>query len=661
MNFNDKNTIKLLGILITITIIAISAGLFYFSTPNAINVIDFKDKTVEEVKTWINENKLEDQVDLIYQYSEDHEKNTVISQSIMANEVLDKDSTLTIEISNGPDPDLLILLPSLPDMSKDEIIKFFEDNKFTDVTYEYVTSTTISKDSFIEINVDDLEVRRSEMIIVTISIGEENVGVELTMPDFSDYSQENIKAWANTNNITVTFKTVVSTAVDEGKVISQSIKAGEMIKTGDSVTVEISGGQGVEIPNLKKQTQEEVEEWAKENDIAVDFINYYADSTEKGKVISTTPSSGTLTSNATLKVYISLGSVVIPDFVDKKEADVIDWLETTNDSIYSKDNHITYEIKKDDSSNKEPGTILSTNPTKNSVVKLATKVTITVANTKSVQVDSKSNITVDELKTYLEGLEMKLGTQTSSVYHDTISKGKVVRSDSGSKLVGTTINYTVSKGVFEHSSSYSSLSSCQSTVNTAHSQGASGYSCTSTEVYSDTVAKGSIISQGKSSSNSKVYEFKISKGPESVSIKSYAGTLEATFRNEITGKGFIPGTRTEAYSDTVEKGYIISNDNGNLKPGSTINYTVSLGKKETEVSGYTILDLSTKAVQNNPEQTKINIENYLINDRGVPADQVRVTIEAPVGGISEGLLFEYPEAGTYKSDYIFIVKISNGE
>ena len=191
------------------------------------------------------------------------------------------------------------------------------------------------------------------------------------MPDFSDWAKANIKAWADTNNITVTFKTESSESIASGKVIFQSVKAGETIQTGDKISITLSSGKGIVLKDFSGKKKEDVEAWAKENNAKVEYISYYADSTEKDKIISTTPKSGNITASTTVKVYLSLGSVKTIDFIGKKENDVKKWLdEQINKNIYDKNNYIQLKVLTDNTSDKEAGTIIKTSPAKDETIKL---------------------------------------------------------------------------------------------------------------------------------------------------------------------------------------------------------------------------------------------------------------------------------------------------
>lgn len=663
INFKDKSTITLMVILAVVSVMTIGIGAYYLlSEPAGIKVEDFKNKQVQDVMSWVDANKLkEEQIEYIYQYDEEIAKDTVISQSIQAEEILKKDGKISFTVSKGADPDLMVTLPDFTQMTKEEISQFFEQNKFTDVTFEYTTDKKIKKDGFIKINIEGTEARRGDLIIVTISVGETNVGIDITMPDFKDSTRANIKAWGETNNITITFKTESSDTIAEGKVISQSVNAGETIQTGSKVTIVLSAGKGITLTNLAGKTKEEVEAWVKESGAKVDYISYYADGTAEGKVISTTPGSGTVATGTTIKVYMSLGSVKAIDFTGKKEADVKTWVDTINKSIYDKNNYIKYKIVTDNTSDKAAGTILKTSPAKTETIKLAGTLTITVAGTKTVSVESKSNITVDELKKYLEGIGMKLGSKSSEVYSDTIAKDKVVRNDSGSKAAGSTINYTTSLGIYNPQKTEfenKTQSAVQALLNEAKGKEAGNWSFTAGERVFSSNPKENTVSC--SVANKKV-TCTISKGA-GVTVKNYVGNdkpcnLESC---DVDGLKII-----QIYKESNEpQGRVIAQDIASgtkVEEGTKITLTLSKGPQPTDPPETLIeipnLNLDFLSVPGDYDKAQTNIKNALTKAGFTNIDVIKLTGEDNPNGYV-GIIKEYsPASGKVPADTKIVVKI----
>ena len=107
-----------------------------------------------------------------------------------------------------------------------------------------------------------------------------------------------------------------------------------------------------------------------------------------------------------------------------------------------------------------------------------------------------------------------------------------------------------------------------------------------TQEGSDTVDEGKVISQSPDANEeveegSKV-DFVISLGPDTTPVPDLTGMTESEARSALTDAGF-GMSRDEAYSDTVDKGYVISwNPSGSQESGTEITVVISLGPEESE-------------------------------------------------------------------------------
>ena len=141
MDFSSKKTRSLLITVAALLVVTIAAGIYYLNTDAAITVLAFTGETKEDVQSWMSKNKLSDsRVSFEYQYDETAAQDSVISQSIAEGKTLSVKDVLVITLSNGPDPDKEVTLPDFTGKSQDEVSKWFDDNLFTNVTYEFMTS-----------------------------------------------------------------------------------------------------------------------------------------------------------------------------------------------------------------------------------------------------------------------------------------------------------------------------------------------------------------------------------------------------------------------------------------------------------------------------------------------------------------------------------------
>lgn len=586
INFRDKKTIGLMiaaGILILLT--ATIVAIFFLFPAKKIEIPDFTNKTKAEVETWITENELSlDQVLLAYEYNETIMKDQVLTQSIVGGETLKKDDILTITLSNGSDPDLIVTLPDFKDMTHDQIEAWFTENKFSDVTYEYIPDPKIKKDYFIKSNITETEIRRSTPVLISISVGTESVGIEIAMPDFKDYTKANIQAWGKTNNVTITFKEEASETIASGKVISQDPKSGSTIKTGGKITVTLSTGKGATAIKFDGKTKKDVDAWAKTNNIKISYQETYDNKVANGVVISNTPNSGLMKSGSTMTVKISIGKPSVENYTNKSKDSFNSYIEGLNKKSANL-KVVVNEVESD----KAQGTIIeqiinSKTVSGSTTVDTGTTITIKVAKLQSKNVESKAGSSYDDFKKYVEGLGMKVGSKGTDRYSD-YTPGYIVSNDTGSKPVGTSINYVLSKGKYDPDVATfdgKTTSDAKALIDSANGIGA-GWTITFSAPEQNTSVKSGLTFG--CTKGSKTVSCKVSKGsPITVELKE--NMSESDFISYIKGLGLTANKTGAEYSDTIGSNNIIRNQTGsNFWPGQTIDYTISLGKDPATQTG----------------------------------------------------------------------------
>ena len=338
----DKLLLGLTVVLLLVTgvsasLIVVKAGEFFFKKAE-IEVIDFTNLTESEIRDWYEkEFDTSNGLEFIEEYSEDVSEGKVISQDPLSGEKITVDSGLKIVLSKGKDPNKTFNLPDFvtEKMTKKDAEDFFEKNGFTNVNYAYkiIEDEDIAKDVIVDINRTGA-VKRSDMIIVTLSAGDDEDLVEVIVPDFEAYSVQEAKEWGSANSITVNFDYVFSNTHEAGKIISQSVGEGEVLKGGSSLTLKVSKGKGITIADLLNKTVDQVKTYASENGFVLDIQYAYSDSIKEGLVISSSPDSGGLLAKGdTLVIVVSAGvdpdnvRVDIEDYAGKSEAELLAYLK----------------------------------------------------------------------------------------------------------------------------------------------------------------------------------------------------------------------------------------------------------------------------------------------------------------------------------------------
>lgn len=198
----------------------------------------------------------------------------------------------------------------------------------------------------------------------------------------------------------------------------------------------------------------------------------------------------------------------------------------------------------------------------------------------------------DQAKTELENMGLKI-YQSATEFSDEYEQGQIINQDIpvGDMVdEGTMVRVTVSSGKNE-----------EDTEETVTVPQVTGYTDTAAigmltdagldynREYenSDTVAEGTVIRQSPESGASVAGGTKVtivvSQGRQSVAVPNLKNMTESGARKALEEKGLQCGTVNSDYSDTVEEGKVIDQSEAAGKTvysGTTVNITVSLGKKE---------------------------------------------------------------------------------
>lgn len=229
--FSNKTNI----ILVVVLIVLLGAGGFFaynvLKEP-ALKAIDFTNMSESEIIAWANENGCADKIEFKHEFDSTVKKDYVIYQSIKEGDEIN--DTIMIIISDGEDVAGKVEIPVSNFKTKDEIEAWFKDNNFINVTYEFVSDET--KTNFEIISVEPTLAKPEDLVIVKVC-----QGTLVEVPDLSHYSDGEINTWSKENNIKVIFEYKTSESA-KGAILSQSIKAGEKVSEGSSITLVISSG-----------------------------------------------------------------------------------------------------------------------------------------------------------------------------------------------------------------------------------------------------------------------------------------------------------------------------------------------------------------------------------------------------------------------------------
>lgn len=290
----DKKPVNVKLIVIILAIVLAIAGLVLFLVLRpTIEVRDFVGTNAAEVKAWIKQNDIESQgVIFREEYSFDYDEGYIIYQSIEPDKKIRKNTKMDFTVSMGADPDELISVPDIETMYKDELQEWVKQNKLTKTKIMSQYSDTVEDGAVIsyEFKGSDADTfTRSSILNINVSKGPAPAGT-VTVEDFVKQDFSVVEAWGKKNKVEIIKTTKYDDKVLKDIVISQSIEAKKTVKEGESLTVVVSLGKGVVVPDFTTMSNSDIDDWLKDNASYVKVKEMY--SNEAGYIIEQSIASG---------------------------------------------------------------------------------------------------------------------------------------------------------------------------------------------------------------------------------------------------------------------------------------------------------------------------------------------------------------------------------
>ncbi|MBR3365269.1 MAG: PASTA domain-containing protein [Solobacterium sp.] len=225
---------------ITAASAAVAGSIWLIRSNQSTEIPDFTGQYRLDVERWAKDKNInENQLVFTYRYDEIGENDTVLSQNPAGGERLAEDEKFTVTLSRGADPNVEFTMPDFSGKTGKEIRKWFDDNKFLHVEYlyEYTEDETVSEGGFISSEpAAGAKLKRSANVSVHLYTKQLQ---EVTVPDLSGYSLNNIRAWADENRISLNIEYVESDTEPDSRITAVSVEPGTVIHTGDRITVTV--------------------------------------------------------------------------------------------------------------------------------------------------------------------------------------------------------------------------------------------------------------------------------------------------------------------------------------------------------------------------------------------------------------------------------------
>lgn len=325
-----------------------------------VKVPNFEGKELAQVRQWTDEHKVSLKVKQVYHF--DKAPNIIIRQAIK-NQKIKKGSQLQVEASLGPDPNEPLQLPDFQNMKVEAAKRWLKDQKAENLTLLEEYSETVPAGSFLKFEITSKDVKkedyqRQHKAKLYYSKGKEVFEKDITMPDLTGKAKEEAQEWAKKNDVTLKMEETDSEQVELGKVISQSVTKETKIAKKDTVTITVSTGKAVIVPDFSQFTSEEAA--AQGSDLQIQVKQVFHETVPYGRFISQTIASGQKYTDKeekpTIQVYYSLGRPYIKDLRENTlEGDL---QKVFFEEYQSKGANITYQVYYVDSASAK-GTVVN--------------------------------------------------------------------------------------------------------------------------------------------------------------------------------------------------------------------------------------------------------------------------------------------------------------
>lgn len=394
-------------------------------------VLDFINKDYSEVLAWTEKNNID--LNTLHEFSDTVEYNHVIMQNYGIDKLVSEIKTFTVTISDGPNENKEIVVPNFTGFKFDDVMKYIEENHLSNVEIEFIISDK-ERDTVIE-QVGSGTMRRNDLIKFVFSYGEE---IETTeVKDLKGLSLFQATTYLKRYGIKYNLEYEFNDKVKRGYVISQD-KVGEVV---ENITLKISKGKEITVPNFSKMSTTEIAKWATSNNIKIKYESVYNKDYENGKFIKASANENDkIEEGSEIVITLSKGSIIMPEITNISEF-----------KLWATSNNIHYEENLEFSTTIKSGELINVTPKAGEKITENDTIVLTISKGKSVTTPNLIGLTKYEITNKCKSIGLtctfKYGGLTEGTKKDvSISQSK----KSGLTVAeGTNITVTLSSGIVE--------------------------------------------------------------------------------------------------------------------------------------------------------------------------------------------------------------------
>jgi len=476
--------------------------------PQEDKIVSYTNESYQTLNEWAEKNDIT--LVATYEYNDEIEKGNVISIDAKEGTLVKDVKVINVIISDGPDYDKVVVVPSMVGWNVDEVSKFVKDNHMIGVVIQYQISSDL-KDTVITQSSNG-DIRRSQEFILTLSLGTEaEIPTDVKMIDLTNMTMFDATLWLKKNNIKYTVEYEFSNKIERNIVIKQNKAKDENVNiVNDSIILTISKGKAIVVPDLITMTVKDITDWIVNNKLKVSFAEVYDTTVEVGKVISANVTKGQeIEVNTLINVTVSKGQIKMETFATL--TDFKTWANKYN---------IAYNEAYEYSNSIAKGSVISYSYNVNDIIDPDAIIYIKVSLGKAITLPSFIGKSKTDATNTCNSIGIRCSFVTGSytsyavniVYSQ--SKGQGVKVASGAS-----ITLTISKGVPTTKTLYIqqnwlSIGNADSTITSLRTQFANNYpgvnftfkTVKDNTLSSGMISKSSLTNHGSSVTQGQTYE-----------------------------------------------------------------------------------------------------------------------------------------------------------
>ena len=307
-----------LGSILAVGLIALI--ILFISIVKVPNLVDVD---LNQAKAWATNNNIN--LIIKQEFSLEKDENIILNQEKTKGTYLFKGGTFELVISKGANPDEKIKVPNILYMSIADLNDWVSKNKLSNVELQMAFSDSKSKDKVISYKfMDDFvnasNFTRKDGLIIKISKGKASLSKSIVVPDFKSSDLYAVKDWAEENGVFIYYAYTTHPKKAKDMIIKQSIKENTKISKEQAITVTVSLGKSVKVPDFSKMSIEQAKSYTA---LKLNIKAVYSYAKEYGALISQSVKEGTyVTSSKTLTIIYSEGKPFIMSLKGASKKDV---------------------------------------------------------------------------------------------------------------------------------------------------------------------------------------------------------------------------------------------------------------------------------------------------------------------------------------------------